>query len=68
MKKIVIILCSLFFSTANAQSWRDCVPNSIGPGGCDSIAPGGGMSMHLVAGNPSGLAAAYQSAQVVANQ
>lgn len=28
-----------------AQAWRDCIPNSIGPGGCDSIGPGGGKSM-----------------------
>jgi hypothetical protein len=29
----------------NAQAWRDCIPNSIGPGGCDSIGPGGGRSI-----------------------
>ena len=30
---------------AGAQAWRECVPNSIGPGGCDSIGPGGGKSI-----------------------
>jgi hypothetical protein len=40
-------LCLLAFMpiTGHAQAWRDCVPNSIGPGGCDSIAPGGGQSI-----------------------
>lgn len=32
-------------SYACAQAWRDCIPNSIGPGGCDSIGLGGGKSM-----------------------
>ena len=32
-------------SNAHAQAWKDCVPNSIGPGGCDSIGPGGGKSI-----------------------
>lgn len=27
------------------KAWRDCIPNSIGPGGCDSILPGGGKSI-----------------------
>jgi len=31
-------------TAANAQSWKNCIPNSIGPGGCNSIAPGGGRS------------------------
>lgn len=30
---------------ARAQAWRDCIPDSIGPGGCDSIGPGGGKSI-----------------------
>lgn len=30
---------------SGAQAWRDCIPNSIGPGGCDSIGPGGGQSI-----------------------
>lgn len=30
---------------AHAQAWRNCITNSIGPGGCDSIAPGGGLSI-----------------------
>jgi hypothetical protein len=32
-------------SSAYAQAWRDCVPGSIGQGGCDSIGPGGGRSI-----------------------
>jgi hypothetical protein len=32
-------------SSANAQAWRNCIQNSIGPGGCDSIGPGGGRSI-----------------------
>ena len=48
MKKISII-CTFFVvcisSSANAQAWRDCIRNSIGPGGCESIGPGGGMSI-----------------------
>lgn len=38
----------LALSAPNAhawQAWKDCVPNSIGPGGCDSIGPGGGKSI-----------------------
>jgi hypothetical protein len=30
---------------ANAQAWRNCIQNSIGPGGCESIGPGGGQSI-----------------------
>jgi hypothetical protein len=30
---------------ASAQAWKNCVPNSIAPGGCESIAPGGGRSI-----------------------
>jgi len=44
-EKIVLLLCSLFLCNVNAQSWRDCIPNSIGPGGGQSIAPGGGQSI-----------------------
>jgi hypothetical protein len=32
-------------SASSAQAWRNCVPNSIGPGGCESIGPGGGRSI-----------------------
>jgi hypothetical protein len=35
----------LFVSDGHCQAWRNCVPNSIGPGGCDSIGPGGGQSI-----------------------
>lgn len=30
---------------AQAQAWRECIPGSILPGGCDSIEPGGGRSI-----------------------
>lgn len=40
------ISLSCGFTNAYAwQAWRDCVPNSIGPGGCDSIGPRGGRSI-----------------------
>ena len=26
-------------SSANAQAWRNCIQNSIGPGGCELIGP-----------------------------
>ena len=43
------MLCALMLqalsSSAFAQAWKDCIPNSIGPGGCDSIGPGGGKSI-----------------------
>ena len=32
-------------SSADAQAWRNCIQNSIGPGGCKSIGPGGGQSI-----------------------
>jgi hypothetical protein len=32
-------------SSASAQAWRNCIQNSIMPGGCDSILPGGGQSI-----------------------
>ena len=32
-------------SSADAQAWRNCIQNSIGPGGCESIGPGGGQSI-----------------------
>jgi hypothetical protein len=32
-------------SSLPAQAWRNCVPNSVGPGGCDSVGPGGGRSV-----------------------
>jgi len=45
MKQFVCAALLMFCSAAYAQAWRDCVPNSIGPGGCDSIGPGGGQSI-----------------------
>jgi hypothetical protein len=45
-KMIFVTALALFCVTSlNAQSWRNCVPGSIGPGGCDSIGPGGGRSI-----------------------
>jgi hypothetical protein len=32
-------------SSASAQAWRNCIQNSIGPGGCESIGPGGGLAI-----------------------
>lgn len=40
---ITAVVCSS--ENAVAQAWRNCIPNSIGPGGCDSIGPGGGQSI-----------------------
>lgn len=45
MKRIIFVVFFMFCGAANAQAWRNCVPNSIGPGGCDSIGPGGGQSI-----------------------
>ncbi len=45
MKTLPILCGVLTSSSAHAQAWRDCIPNSIGPGGCDSIGPGGGQSI-----------------------
>jgi hypothetical protein len=49
MKKSLVAAVILAGFASNgpavAQAWRDCVPNSIGPGGCDSIGPGGGRSI-----------------------
>jgi hypothetical protein len=44
---LLFLALSLFTipSFVHAQAWRDCVSNSIGPGGCDSIGPGGGLSI-----------------------
>lgn len=45
MKKLVFIALLISCSAASAQAWRNCIPNSIGPGGCDSIGSGGGQSI-----------------------
>jgi hypothetical protein len=45
MKTLLIALALVAPGTAHAQAWRNCVPDSIGPGGCDSIGPGGGRSI-----------------------
>lgn len=46
MRNIIVSIIFLAgVSSASAQAWRNCVPNSIGPGGCDSIGPGGGQSI-----------------------
>ena len=43
----VLVGLSLAFSLTgvNAQSWKNCIPGSMGPGGCESMGPGGGRSM-----------------------
>ena len=46
MRVILAVLIQIFLlDAAFAQAWRDCVPGSIGPGGCDPIGPGGGQSI-----------------------
>lgn len=45
MNPVLLTLAMLTLGSAQAQAWRDCIPNSIGPGGCDSIGPGGGQSI-----------------------
>ena len=45
MKNLLIALGLLALGSVHAQAWRDCIPDSIGPGGCDSIGPGGGQSI-----------------------
>lgn len=48
MRHLLLVVClitSSFTTNAFAQAWKNCVPNSIGPGGCDSIGPGGGQSI-----------------------
>lgn len=42
---IAILVTGAMPSLASAQAWRNCVPNSVGPGGCDSVGPGGGQSV-----------------------
>jgi len=41
----VAALATVISPLTSAQAWRNCIPNSIGPGGCDSIGPGGGQSI-----------------------
>ena len=43
--KMSLCLLALIPCIGQAQAWRDCVPNSMGPGGCESMGPGGGLSM-----------------------
>ena len=45
--RLALCLCALSVAplSAHAQAWKNCIPNSIGPGGCDSIGPGGGKSI-----------------------
>jgi hypothetical protein len=43
--KMSLCLMALIPCIGQAQAWRDCVPNSMGPGGCESMGPGGGLSM-----------------------
>ena len=45
MKILLIAMVLLTLNSAHAQAWRECIPDSIGPGGCDSIGPGGGLSI-----------------------
>ena len=45
MKPWFLFIALLTTGLAQAQAWRNCIPDSIGPGGCDSIGPGGGQSI-----------------------
>jgi hypothetical protein len=42
---VAALLPVSWVSTATAQAWRDCVPKSGAPGGCDSAGPGGGKAI-----------------------
>lgn len=39
---IVLAIVGAVPIAANAEAWRNCVPNSVAPGGRDSVGPGGG--------------------------
>ena len=43
--KMSLCLLALLPLPGQGQAWRNCIPDSIGPGGCDSIGPGGGLSI-----------------------
>jgi hypothetical protein len=43
--KMSLCLLALLPLPGQGQAWRNCIPDSIGPGGCDSIGPGGGQSI-----------------------
>lgn len=46
IKTILTAIAGLSISVAaHSQAWRNCVPNSYGPGGCESAGPGGGRSL-----------------------
>jgi hypothetical protein len=45
MKALLLSLTLIVSYSVHAQAWRNCIPDSIGPGGCDSIGPGGGQSI-----------------------
>lgn len=42
---VALVAAFLFPCEASAQSWRNCIQGSIGPGGGLSIGPGGGRSI-----------------------
>jgi len=44
-KQVIFATAFLLATSVHAQAWKDCVRNSMGPGGCESMGPGGGMSM-----------------------
>ena len=54
-------------SSADAQAWRNCIQNSIGPGGCESIGPGGGQSIGPGVGPQSAQAVGCRSVRAVAS-
>lgn len=68
MKRIIFVVFFMLCSAANAQAWRNCVPNSIGPGGCDSIGPGGDCQSALGVVNPLAREVDCQSVRRAVNQ
>src|SRR5262245_66110239 len=42
---LILLLFAISVQADEWKAWKDCIQNSIGPGGCDSIGPGGGRSI-----------------------
>ena len=64
---ISVLALMAFVSSADAQAWRNCIQNSIGPGGCESIGPGGGQSIGPGGGASFGPVGGSRLAQLVAS-
>jgi len=68
MKLAICVVCVLISGTAYAQAWRDCIPNSIGPGGCDSMGPAAASQSVQAGDSPSVPEVACPSDREAANQ